>query len=171
MMRKIATLLLNTLRTLSFEKIIKLLKLAVPHPLFAILGFYATIKSFSIAQKKFPKTSASNGVGNSFRHALWTSLIMMYCCKISSPEKSLNFCKRMTDMHEELFPNKPLEKKMDLHNNRVGMDLFMELLPGVHRQFFETSFFVERLSEKLKTAKILKNMDDDYGDDLVYLKD
>lgn len=77
----------------------------------------------------------------------------------------------MTNLHEELFPNEPLEKMMDLHNNKVGMNLYMELLPGIHRQFFESSFFDEKLTEKLKSAKILQNLDDDFGDDLVYLKD
>lgn len=76
----------------------------------------------------------------------------------------------MTDLHEELFPNKPLETKMDLHNNQVGMDYFMELLPGVHRQFFETSFFVKGLIEKTKTAKVLNSLEDDFKGDLVYLK-
>jgi len=75
----------------------------------------------------------------------------------------------MTDLHEELFPNQPLEKKMDLHNNKVGMDYFMELLPGVHRQFFETSFFVEELLNKAKNAKVLENLDDDFSGNLVYL--
>lgn len=75
----------------------------------------------------------------------------------------------MTDLHEELFPNKPLETKMDLHNNQVGLDYFMELLPGVHRQFFETSFFVKGLIEKTKTAKVLKNLDDEFAGELVYL--
>jgi hypothetical protein len=58
---------------------------------------------------------------------------------------------------------------MDLHNNKVGMDYFMELLPGVHRQFFETSFFVEELLNKAKTAKVLENLDDDFSGNLVYL--
>ena len=75
----------------------------------------------------------------------------------------------MTDLHEELFPNKPLERKMDLHNNQVGMDYFMELLPGIHRQFFETSFFVEEFLNKTKSARLLKNLDGDFDGNLVYL--
>lgn len=163
-------IIVTTLTSLSFEKILKLLRLTLPHPLFSLLGLYATLKSFALAQKHFPKTHSNNGVGNAFRHSLWTCLIMMYCCKISSPKKAIEYCKRMTDLHEELFPNKPLEKKMDLHNNQVGMDYFMELLPGVHRQFFETSFFVEELKNKAKTAKVLKSMDDDFKGSLVYLE-
>ena len=170
-MRKIIKILFNTLRTLSFKKLLRLLKLVVPHPLLAILGIYATVNSFTLAEKFFPKTSATNGIGNAFRHALWSALIMMYCCKISSPQKALKFCKEMTDLHEELFPNEPLEKKMDLHNNQVGMDLFMEMLPGIHRQFFETGFIIDRLFEMLKTAKILTSLEENHGDHLVYLEE
>lgn len=77
----------------------------------------------------------------------------------------------MTDLHEELFPNEPLETKMDLHNNQVGMNYFMQLLPSIHRQFFETNFFIDALLEKTKTAKVLESLNDDFGNDLVYLKD
>ena len=168
-MRKIIKILFNTLITLSFKKLLRLLKLIVPHPLLAILGIYATVKSFTLAEKFFPKTSATNGIGNAFRHALWSALIMMYCCKISSPQKALKFCKEMTDLHEELFPNEPLEKKMDLHNNQVGMDLFMEMLPGIHRQFFEKSFFIEALQKKTAKAKVLTSLEDHFEGELVYL--
>lgn len=74
-------------------------------------------------------------------------------------------------MHEELFPNEPLETKMDLHNNKIGMDYFMELLPGIHRQFFEKGFFIDALMKKSENAKILKSLDDNFEDDLVYLQD
>ncbi len=169
-MRKIAKIIFNTLRTLSLKKIIKLLFLVLPHPLFAILSFYATIKSFTLAQKHFPKTNSNDGIGNAFRHALWCCLIMMYCCKISSPEKSLKWCKKMTDLHEELFPNELLQTQMDLHNNKVGMNLFMELLPGIHRQFFETGFFIDFLLKKTKTAAVLRHPDENHGNELVYLE-
>ena len=168
-MRKTALIFVRTLSTLTFKKIVKLLSVTLPHPLFSLLSFYATIRSFLIAKKYFPETNSTNGIGNAFRHALWTCLIMMYCCKISSPKKSLDFCKKITDLHEELFPNKPLETKMDLHNNKVGMNLFMEMLQGIHRQFFETGFFINKLFEKTKTAKVLKSVDENPGNVLVYL--
>ncbi|EJL70893.1 hypothetical protein PMI13_02609 [Chryseobacterium populi] len=154
---------------MSFKKIRRLLSLVIPHPLFSLLSFYATMQAFAIAQKHFPDTASNNGIGNAFRHALWCAFIMIYCCKVSSPEKALDFCKRITDMHEELFPNQPLETKMDLHNNKIGMDYFMELLPGIHRQFFEKGFFIDALIKKMDDAKVLKNLDDDFEGYLVYL--
>jgi hypothetical protein len=154
---------------MSFKKIMRLLSLVLPHPLFSLLSFYATIQVFTIAQKRFPKTASKNGIGNAFRHALWCCFIIMYCSKISSPEKAVDFCKKITDLHEELFPNQPLETKMDLHNNKVGMDYFLELLPGIHRQFFEKGFFIDALIKKMEEAKVLKNLDDDFEGYLVYL--
>lgn len=170
-MRSTAKVVLNTIRTLSFRKIAKLTSVALKNPLFSLFSFWATLRSFMLAKKYFPDTNSANGIGNAFRHALWCCLIMMYCCKISSPRKSLVFCKKITDLHEELFPNEPLEQKMDLHNNQVGMDLFMEMLEGIHRQFFETAFFVDKLFEKTKTAKILTEIDDEFGNELIYLAD
>jgi hypothetical protein len=58
---------------------------------------------------------------------------------------------------------------MDLHNNKIGMNYFMKLLPGIHRQFFEKSFFIDGLEKKMKDAKVLKNTDDDFDGFLVYL--
>ncbi|MGS0748014.1 DUF6973 domain-containing protein [Halpernia sp. GG3] len=164
-------ILINSLRSLTFEKIWKLIRLFLRNPLFTLISFYATLKTFNIAKKEYPKTNSNNGAGNAFRHALWCCLIMMYCCKISSPKKSLIFCKKMTDLHEELFPNKPLETKMDLNNNKFGMDFFMGMLTEVHRQFFETSFFIEKLKEKTAEAKVLKDLNHNFEGNLVYLED
>lgn len=58
---------------------------------------------------------------------------------------------------------------MDLHNNQVGLNIFMEMLPGIHRQFFETGFLIDKILEKTKTAVILQSVDDNPGNELVYL--
>lgn len=169
-MKRGCKLIINTLRRLTWAKIWLVFRLGISHPLFAFVNLIATVRSFTIAQKYFPQTNSTSGIGNAFRHALWSCLIMMYCCKISSPKKSAEWCIRMTNLHEELFPNEPLEKYMDLHNNKVGLDLFFELLCGVHRQFFETGFFIDALLEKTKTAKILKKLNNDLGNNLIYLE-
>ena len=36
----------------------------------------------------------------------------------------MEWAEKITDWHEEAFPNKPLAKKMDLHNNKVGRILY-----------------------------------------------
>lgn len=169
-MNKVYKLIINTLRRLTWDKIWKVSRLGMSHPLFSALSLIATFRSFALAQKYFPHTNSTSGIGNAFRHALWSCLIMMYCCKISSPQKAADWCVKMTDLHEELFPNEPEEKFMDLHNNRVGLNLFFKMLPGIHRQFFETGFFIDALLEKTKTARILENLTENYNDELIYLK-
>ncbi|SIT97794.1 hypothetical protein SAMN05660493_02521 [Epilithonimonas bovis DSM 19482] len=161
----------RALKSLTFSKLLKVFSIGIMHPLFAFLYTYASLRAFQKAKELYPKTNSNSGKGNAFRHAYWCCLIMMYFCKVSSPEKSLKWCKKLTDMHEDLFPNQPLETKMDRHNNQVGMDYFMSLLPGVHRQFFESSFFVDELRKKTKNAVLIKSLDEQVGNDvLIYLE-
>lgn len=160
----------NTFKQLSLQKMLQVLGLFIRQPVFFVLAVYASFKAYRIAQKKYPTTAGTNGKGNAFRHAFWNCLVLMYCCKVSSPQKALAFCETFTNLHEELFPNQPLEKAMDLHNNEVGRNYFMSLLQGIHRQFFETSFFVEELKVKANNAKLITKLDEDFGEGLVYLE-
>ena len=161
----------RTLKSLTFAKLFKVFSIGLMHPLFAILYTYASFKAFAKAKELYPKTNSNNGKGNAFRHSYWSCLIMMYFCKVSSPEKSLKWCEKLTDMHEDLFPNKPLETKMDLHNNRVGMDYFMSLVPGIHRQFFESNFFIEELRKRTENAVLIRSVDEEVDENqLIYLE-
>ena len=36
---------------------------------------------------------------------------------------------RITDLHEYLFPNEPIARAMDLHNNRLGIHYFEKYGP------------------------------------------
>ena len=154
-MRNPTLIITKAIAHLSFRNLVRLFLLVSSHPWLSIMGFWATLKAFGIAQQIFPASASGNGVGNAFRHALWSALIISYGCKISSPQKAKHYCLKMTNLHEELFPNKPLEKQMDLHNNKIGIDLFFEMLPSIHRQFFETSFLVDALLAKTKTAIVI----------------
>ena len=166
-----SNIIFSNLKNLSLKNLFKLIKLCVAHPFYSILTFWATVKTYSIAEKLFPHSHSSHGAGNAFRHALWNCLIMMYCCKISSTEKSLKWTEKITNMHEDLFPNPPLQRKMDLHNNQVGRDYFMQLLPTIHRQFFETSFFVDQLLELTKSIKIVESTSQEFGFELIKLEE
>lgn len=160
-------ILLKSLRQLSGRNLLRLLGKGFAHPLFTILTFWATLKAYSIAEQHFPDSHSSHGEGNAFRHALWNCFILMYCCKISSPKKSLRWTEEITNLHEEVFVNPPLYRKMDLHNNRVGRDYFMSLLPTIHRQFFETQFFVDKLLELTHNMPKLEHEGQEFGNQLV----
>lgn len=170
-MRNTGAVIYRSLRSLSVRKVAALLWVWLTHPLMGVLAFYATLRTYELSIKYFPRTHSTDGVGNAFRHALWCCLIMMYCCKVRSPRKALAFCTQITELHEELFPNDPLQKAMDLHNNEVGMRVFMEMLSGIHRQFFETGFFTEVLVDKTKTARRISSIHEIQDKELVYLAD
>lgn len=162
---------INSFRQLTFKKFIRLLKLSLSNPIFSVLSFIATVRAYTIAKKYYPRTNSTDGKGNAFRHALWCCLILMYCCKVSSPRKCLQWCKKVTDFHEEIFPNEPLQTKMDLHNNSVGIQFFESLLPRIHRQFFETSFFIKELIEKTDQAVFVTNMEEEItAEQLMYIQ-
>ena len=161
------TTIFKAILQLDFKRLTRLLGLLLRHPLFAFLTLIATLRTFKITNKKFPE----NGRGNAFRHALWSCLIMMYCCKISSPQKSLKWCKQITDLYEELFVNEEIARAMDLHNNQIGMDLFMTMLEGIHRQFFETLFFMEPLYKKSQEAKLISSIEEIEEGRMVIIED
>ncbi len=168
-LRMTPKLVFNLLKSLSLKNLLKLFLIGFSHPIFSILTFFATYKTYKISEKLFPKTHGLHGAGNAFRHALWNSLIMMYCCKVSSPKKALIWTEKITQMHEDLFPNEPLQRKMDLHNNKVGRDYFMQLLPTIHRHFFESSFFVEQLLALTQQIKTVKSVDETFGFELIMI--
>lgn len=170
-MQSLFTVLILSVKTMSWSKMVKLGKLILPHPLFFIMALYATRKTWKIIRKKYPDTHGKDGLGNAFRHALWTGLLASYNSKISSPKKAVAFTQNLTDLYEDLFPNAPLAKAMDLQNNRVGLEIYQNLIRTVHRQFIETSFVAEAVEKKLPTARKIKNPLEAAGSELVYLKE
>lgn len=141
-----------TLATLKLSSCIRVLRLIAFHPILSLLSFWATVRAMEVAVHYFPKDHGKNGAGNAFRHSVWSGFLMLYFCKVTSAPKAEQWTLKVTDLHEELFPNTPLETEMDLHNNRVGIHLFLDLLPGIHRQFFERSFLVQPLLAKAKSS-------------------
>nr|WP_228236777.1 hypothetical protein [Muricauda sp. M10] len=78
-----------------------------------------------ISTAHYGKLHYKNGPANAFRHALWNCMIAQRCFRWNKNEiKVLDWAKKITDWHEEAFPNKPLAKAMDLHNNAVGRSIF-----------------------------------------------
>ena len=140
------------IKNLSLKQGFIFMALFVQQPWFSILTLYATLKTMAMAQQYYPTSHQLSGRGNAFRHSLWCCMILNYCCKISSPRKAMLWCQKFSNRYEELFFSSCEAKIMDLHNNKVGMLLFEEMLPGIHRQFFESNFFVPILKQKAEEA-------------------
>ena len=119
--------LISVLKRVSLKHILKGILLGLGRPLFIVSTIKATKDCLKIASANYGKLHQENGPANSFRHAFWNFLIAKRCLKWAKDENSaLDWTKKVTDWHEGAFPNEPLAKTMDLHNNQVGRQIFME---------------------------------------------
>ena len=158
----------NVLKRLRFKQLLGLAFLSLKHPLYIYPTLKATTESFYISKKHFSKTHSKNGRGNAYRHALWNAMICLECHKWQQKtDKVLVWAKVITDKHEELFPNKDLDKLMDLHNNRVGRELFM------NNDFKSIDEIIAELKSKLMFAKKITTVEEtnEFYNELVYITD
>ena len=89
----------------------------------------ATKKSVSLATQLYGKEHQKNTAANAFRHAMWTYLIARNCIKREEQKEIVaEWAKKITDLHEELFPNEELARAMDLHNNNLGIQYFKKYM-------------------------------------------
>lgn len=115
-------------RSLSISQLIKLFGIAITKFTFFFCFMKATKDCIRITTEHFGNDHHKNNVGNAFRHALWNMLITLYSIEAGkSIERSIDWAKYITDWHEDAFKNSPLERAMDLHNNQVGRNWFINL--------------------------------------------
>lgn len=113
------------LTSLGFRQLLKLSGAFILNPRYLLPTLRATKETVSICNELFKKSHHGNNRSNAFRHALWNFKISKKCLKAAgSIEKASAWAKKITDLHEELLPNDELAKRMDLHNNRIGRNLF-----------------------------------------------
>lgn len=162
-MKKGIQILTDLIRNLKWKAV----KIFVCHPLFAFPTVWATVESIRLSEMNFGDDPAGNGPANAYRHAVWNALTALYCSKISSVEKSLKWTEKITNLHEELFPNDEYNRLMDLHNNKVGRNLFLKAHKSGKKSKQE---LLEMLIKKSKSAVGLRSETEfqDYRDRLVY---
>jgi len=162
-MKREIQILTNLIRNLKWEAV----KIFLSHPLFVFPTVWATIESIQLSEMNFGDDPNGSGPANAYRHAVWNILIALYCSKISSVEKSLLWTEKITNLHEELFPNDNYNRLMDLHNNKVGRDLFQKAFNSDKKSKTE---LLEMLLKKSKSAVGLRSESEfqDYRDRLVY---
>jgi len=156
----------NILKRFKFGQLWKLFWLAVKYPLFIYPTLKATAKSFRLAKKEFPKTHGKKGKANAFRHAFWNSYICFQCSKWNkNTSRIIVWTNKITAKHEELSPNEPIDTAMDLHNNKIGRDLFLK------SEFKNINEIVTVIKREFGTAKQIKSVEDiaQYPNQLVYI--
>ena len=115
----------------------------------------ATKKSVHYASEIYGKQHHKNTPANAFRHALWNYLIAANCSRSNRDLKEVMiWTEKITELHEDLFPNKELARAMDLHNNRVGRLIFLRYrnkdedeIVNLMRELAEASFKLTNLDQ------------------------
>lgn len=114
----------NRIKTLDLRQFLILSGVFISKPLFIIPTVKATKEAVKICDQLFQHRHHGHNRENAFRHALWNYLICFKCLKVSgSMERSKDWAKKISDLHEKLLPNEELEMFMDLHNNYIGLEL------------------------------------------------
>lgn len=161
---------LQLLRDLNGRKMKGAARLFTRHPLLFCTAIPATHRCISICNKLFGKAHHKNNKTNAFRHALWNMLLMSYASGIvKTIEEAAKWAEVLTCWHEDEFsPNLPLPRAMDLHNNRIGRELFA-------REFKNQSPDTEQITQALlplldQAVKISSTADlKTLNDHLVYI--
>ncbi len=71
-------------------------------------------KAFSETKRIFYRNDV-NDASDAFRHCYWAALMVK--------EVGYNDALTFTNIHESKPENDPAEKEMDLHNNRIGLEI------------------------------------------------
>lgn len=115
------------LKNLKIGEIKTLSKIFLKNPRYFIPTLKATAETIKICDYKFGDQHHLDNPTNAFRHAYWNYLICIRCFKVSgSMEKSVEWAEKVTNLHEDLSPNEDLAREMDLHNNRIGREVFLK---------------------------------------------
>ncbi|WP_243735763.1 DUF6973 domain-containing protein [Christiangramia sabulilitoris] len=137
----------------------------IKKPQYILPAFKATEKTLKVCDQKFGNEHHLDNQANAYRHALWNFLLSDSFYKVSgSMDKAVFLSKMITDLHEEIFPNSALSRMMDLHNNKIGRNLFFK------DKDMDIILCLEQMvkdARKVNSEKDLRNL----KDQLVYLKD
>ncbi len=158
------------IKNLNFKQFFLLVGAFIKRPRYFFPTHRATLKTVQVCDRLFKKAHHKNNVTNAFRHALWNVLIAKKCFpKNNSVEKSLEWAKTITDLHEKLAPNSELEMIMDLHNNEIGRTLFAEK----QLQDKNEESIITLLKEKMETDVKVSSIEEieENKSEFVYIED
>lgn len=92
---------------------------ALAHPWWSSgIILYVRQTAYARARKLYESWTQEGGEGDAFRHAYAAALLSRYLDEEEA--------KVITDLHEDRSDNPASSKEMDLHNNQVGIDIYLE---------------------------------------------
>lgn len=143
---------LGVILKLKFRELITLSGIFILSPLYLLPTIKASKNTLKNCNVRYGDTHHTNDRTNAYRHALWNLLLCEEIFRLTgSVEKSMTWAHKITDLHEELSPNAALEKAMDLHNNRMGRELFRE---SITEKINSTRLLDQKMGEAVQVRSI-----------------
>lgn len=97
-------------------------------PHLALPTIWATLEAIYHREIEYSQMRPGNNIANADKHAIWNALIAYHTQPLfATPDAAVNWAKKITDLHEDCFVNHPAERQMDLENNRIGRNYYLEL--------------------------------------------
>jgi len=141
------------IKQLSFEQMLHLTFVLIRRPLLIRPTLRATKQTMKICDSLYGKAHHKNGKANAFRHAFWNIEICRRSYSVTNNvDKSVNWAKKITDLHEKMAPNEKLETAMDIHNNEIGRILFLSFFDQNESKIID--FIKKRAKYAQKMTKI-----------------
>mgnify|MGYP003676053005 FL=1 len=157
----------SRVRQLKPDQLIQLSLLFLSKPFLIGPTLKATKRTMVLCDELFGKAHHRSNKANAFRHALWNVLICLKTLKKThNKEKSIIWTKKVTSLYEKVTDNRKMEKAMDLHNNEVGLNLFLSVFDKKEEEIIST---LQNMMEKSQKAT---NNDDfiKFNNNLVHLE-
>ena len=157
----------SRVRQLKPDQLIQLSLLFLSKPFLIGPTLKATKRTMVLCDELFGKAHHRSNKANAFRHALWNVLICLKTLKKThNKEKSIIWTKKVTSLYEKVTDNRKMEKAMDLHNNKVGLNLFPSVFD---KKEGEIICILQNMMEKSQKAT---NNDDfiKFNNNLVHLE-
>jgi len=153
-------------KNLKFRELSTLSMVFLKNPRYFLPTLKATLETIKVCDFKFGQKHHFDNSTNAFRHAYWNYDICVKCIKVSGTATEVAaWAKKITDLHEDLSPNEALAREMDLHNNKIGREIFLNNLEGIS----EPVKLLKKLMEdavRVETIEEIKNA----GNQLVYIE-
>ncbi|SHI85733.1 hypothetical protein SAMN04488096_105121 [Mesonia phycicola] len=153
------------IKQLELSQLFVLAKTFLFKPRLILPTYKATKNTVKICNNLFGKAHHKDNKTNAFRHALWNFKIAEASLpQVKQRDKAIAWAEEITNLHERLSPNPTLPQTMDLHNNKIGRQLFL--------QEISSEEIIKKLQVMMKSAKLVQQAQEisAYQNNLVFIK-
>lgn len=153
---------------LRLRQSMKLFLLVARRPLLIMPTINATKETMILCDSLFGMSHHKSNKSNAIRHAIWNYLICEKSFKITkNKQKSTNWAEKVTNLYEKVTNNDVLEEFMDLHNNRIGRNVF---LTQNELNLNKIGSFFNKISEKAIKISSIQDFQPNHNE-LIYIED